>query len=124
MVAISSGGRLSTTNQPRSSRHFAAVLRPAPDSPLTTATSMPFIPCPLCACCEFARVRDRVYGARSVVPSGAATSFRGVPSGQRRTNHLGGPAADSRHLRYLVHPCLLQLPHRAVLLDHGCIAVL
>src|SRR3954469_19007287 len=41
MVAISSGGRLSTTNQPRSSRHFAAVLRPAPDRPVTTATSIP-----------------------------------------------------------------------------------
>src|SRR5207248_2081886 len=34
-------GRLSTTNQPRSSRHLAAVLRPAPDSPVTTATSTP-----------------------------------------------------------------------------------
>ncbi len=30
---ISDGGRLSTTNQPRSSRHLAAVLRPAPDMP-------------------------------------------------------------------------------------------
>ena len=32
MVVISSGGRLSTTNQPRSSRHFAAVDRPAPEN--------------------------------------------------------------------------------------------
>ena len=46
IVAISSGGRLSTTNQPRSSRTFAAVLRPAPDSPLTSVTSVP------CGCCD------------------------------------------------------------------------
>ena len=37
--AISSGGRLSTTKKPRSSKHFAAVLRPAPDSPVTTTVS-------------------------------------------------------------------------------------
>src|SRR6478735_3533694 len=41
MVVISSGGRLSTTNQPMSSRHFAAVDRPAPDSPETIATWIP-----------------------------------------------------------------------------------
>jgi hypothetical protein len=39
IVAISSGGRLSTTKKPRSSRHLAAVLRPAPDRPLTTTVS-------------------------------------------------------------------------------------
>jgi hypothetical protein len=39
IVASSDGGRLSTTNQPRSSRHLAAVERPAPDSPVTTTTS-------------------------------------------------------------------------------------
>ena len=33
------GGRLSTTNQPRSSRDFAAVLRPAPDKPEMIAIS-------------------------------------------------------------------------------------
>ena len=41
IVSISSGGRLSTTNQPRSSITFAAVLRPAPERPETMATSMP-----------------------------------------------------------------------------------
>ena len=41
IVVISSGGRLSTTNQPRSSRHLAAVDRPAPDSPETIATWIP-----------------------------------------------------------------------------------
>src|SRR3712207_6877102 len=39
IVDSSDGGRLSTTNQPRSSRHLAAVDRPAPDSPVTTTTS-------------------------------------------------------------------------------------
>ena len=43
MVVISSGGRLSTTNQPRSSRHLAAVDRPAPESPETIATWMPAV---------------------------------------------------------------------------------
>src|SRR5207248_1451993 len=33
------GGRLSTTNQPRSSRHLAAVLRPAPDIPVSMVSS-------------------------------------------------------------------------------------
>ena len=32
------GGRLSTTYQPRSSRVFAAVERPAPDIPVTTTS--------------------------------------------------------------------------------------
>ena len=41
IVVMSAGGRLSTTNQPRSSSTFAAVLRPAPDRPLIRATSMP-----------------------------------------------------------------------------------
>ena len=39
MVANRPGGRLSTTNQPRSSRHFAAVLRPAPDRPVMIVIS-------------------------------------------------------------------------------------
>ena len=38
IVSSRPGGRLSTTNQPRSSRHFAAVLRPAPDSPVNTTS--------------------------------------------------------------------------------------
>lgn len=41
IVGISAGGRLSTTNQPRSSRHLAAVLRPAPDIPeMITSSGM------------------------------------------------------------------------------------
>ncbi len=39
IVAIRLGGRLSTTNQPRSSRTFAAVDRPAPDMPEITTSS-------------------------------------------------------------------------------------
>ena len=39
--AISSGGRLSATYQPRSSSTFAAVPRPAPDRPVTRTTSIP-----------------------------------------------------------------------------------
>src|SRR5690606_33980924 len=38
-VGSNSGGRLSTTNQPRSSRTSAAVLRPAPDMPETSTSS-------------------------------------------------------------------------------------
>ncbi len=41
MRAMSSGGRLSATYQPRSSSTLAAVPRPAPDSPVTRTTSMP-----------------------------------------------------------------------------------
>ena len=44
--AISSGGRLSATYQPRSSSTLAAVPRPAPDSPVTSTTSMPDSPRP------------------------------------------------------------------------------
>src|SRR6266508_1477302 len=36
---ISAGGRLSTTKYPRSSRHFAASERPAPDRPVITVKS-------------------------------------------------------------------------------------
>jgi hypothetical protein len=39
MVGSNPGGRLSTTNQPRSSRDLAAVLRPAPDIPVMTTMS-------------------------------------------------------------------------------------
>ncbi len=38
--AMSSGGRLSATYQPRSSSTLAAVPRPAPDRPVTSTTSM------------------------------------------------------------------------------------
>ena len=38
---ISWGGRLSATYQPRSSSTLAAVLRPAPDRPVTNTTSVP-----------------------------------------------------------------------------------
>src|ERR1022692_1812326 len=39
MVGSRSGGRLSATNQSRSSSDFAAVLRPAPDSPVMITIS-------------------------------------------------------------------------------------
>ena len=39
-LSSSSSGRLSTTNQPRSSRSSAACDRPAPDSPVITSTSV------------------------------------------------------------------------------------
>ena len=39
MVGSSPGGRLSTTNQPRSSSDLAAVLRPAPDMPVMITRS-------------------------------------------------------------------------------------
>ena len=69
IVAISSGGRLSTTNQPRSSSTLAAVLRPAPDSPLTSATSMPV----------GLSAGDAVEAARSVRTSGAGARRPATP---------------------------------------------
>ena len=39
IVGSRSGGRLSATNQSRSSRDFAAVLRPAPDIPVMMTIS-------------------------------------------------------------------------------------
>src|SRR5947208_16776931 len=39
ILPISAGGRLSTTKYPRSSRHFAASDRPAPDRPVITVKS-------------------------------------------------------------------------------------
>ena len=40
MLVIRAAGRLSMTNQPRSSRDAAAVERPAPDIPVTTRNSL------------------------------------------------------------------------------------
>ena len=45
IVGSRSGGRLSATNQSRSSRDFAAVLRPAPDIPVMMTISG-VLPCP------------------------------------------------------------------------------
>ena len=39
LLPISAGGRLSTTKYPRSSRHFAASDRPAPDRPVMMVKS-------------------------------------------------------------------------------------
>ena len=44
MVGSRSGGRLSATNQSRSSSDFAAVLRPAPDIPVMITISGPAFP--------------------------------------------------------------------------------
>ena len=44
MVGSSPGGRLSATNQSRSSSDLAAVLRPAPDIPVMITTSGASVP--------------------------------------------------------------------------------
>src|SRR5437763_2231800 len=96
MVAISSGGRLSTTNQPRSSRHLAAVDRPAPERPLTTATSIPDPRMSSCALTLFLlRSRPRFHDA-------------GLP-GQRRHYGLRGTPAEAGQRRDLLDPGLLEL---------------
>src|ERR1041384_7299913 len=93
IVEISSGGRLSTTNQPRSSRHLAAVLRPAPDRPVTTATSIP---------------------DSDIVPL--------FVSHERRGDGLGGAPAHPRHAADLVDTGRTQAFQRAEMLDQRGLA--
>src|SRR5262245_53127757 len=112
MVEISSGGRLSTTNQPRSSRHLAAVLRPAPDSPVTTATSTPedgtVVVGGSASCCSSLMMITSldVRGARH----------------QRLVHRLRGLRADARGAAYLLDTRLTQSLQRAEMLQQGGLA--
>ena len=107
-AAISAGGRLSTTNQPRSSRHLAAVLRPAPDMPEMITSSgrlgpprpasalvtarRPRSSCSL-ACLRRRRVRSPAVPRRPVVsmisPVAVFTAVRPGPPGEGRDDGLG-----------------------------------
>ena len=79
--AAAAGGRLSTTNQPRSSSSLAAVLRPAPDMPVTT-TSWPRRP----------RRPRRVRRSSGLLD----LAGRGVHADGPRPLRLGGERGDDR----------------------------
>src|SRR6478672_8352178 len=93
MVGSSPGGRLSTTNQPRSSSDLAAVDRPAPDRPvmmtISTGSSAALI------------VLSYVVGAQSGGDGG------------------GQPGADAGHGRDLLDARRAELAHRAEVLEQG-----
>ena len=63
------GGRLSMTNQPRSSRARAALERPAPDIPDTSSSSKPAIPSPR-ASTRWSSRRSSFWGAGHRVSCG------------------------------------------------------
>src|SRR5690606_27839648 len=109
IVAINSGGRLSTTNQPRSSRHLAAVLRPAPERPLTTATSIPA--CSSLTALPFSDIDTGTFPVLLRAPSGSPFCR------QRRVHGLGQPAPEARDFSYFLHTRLAQLPHRSEVLE-------
>src|ERR1041384_3627764 len=94
IVEISSGGRLSTTNQPRSSRHLAAVLRPAPDRPVTTATSTP---CAWSSGVSVMSLLSRLFGFVLILAPRA-------PLGRQRTVYQRSSVrADPRYTADVVH---------------------
>src|SRR5690348_7134818 len=91
MVGSNPGGRLSTTNQPRSSSDLAAVDRPAPDMPVMTTMSA---------------------GSSAVL-----IMFPCLVGAQRRRNGSGQPGSDARHRRDLLDARRAELTHRAELLE-------
>ena len=143
MVGISAGGRLSTTNQPRSSRHLAAVLRPAPDMPeMITSSGMAALSASagrarVHLCTVSRRVPARralcssflLAGLAAARPVGAPSSSMispvavftagaaGAAAGQRRGDRLGGLAADARHLADLLDRRRAQPLQRAEVLE-------
>src|SRR5271166_1332161 len=93
MVGSRPGGRLSTTNQPRSSSDLAAVDRPAPDIPVMTTMSAGRQP--------FSCVLSRLIGTQGGRDGG------------------GEPGADARYRRDLFHARCAELTHRAEVLEQG-----
>src|SRR5436305_10050408 len=91
MVGSSPGGRLSTTNQPRSSSDLAAVDRPAPDRPVMTTMSA--------GSSAVLIVLSQVVGA------------------QGRRDGGGQPGSDARYRRDLLDARRAKLAHRAELLE-------
>src|SRR5258708_17736885 len=91
MVGSSPGGRLSTTNQPRSSSDLAAVDRPAPDRPVMTTMSA---------------------GSSAVL-----IVFPHVVRAKGSRNGGGQPGSDTRHRRDLLDARRAELAHRAKLLE-------
>src|SRR5690349_2040714 len=105
IVGSRPGGRLSTTNQPRSSRDLAAVDRPAPDRPVMmtmSAMSSALIGFPRLirtAPVALAGGSARGVGGDGFPPAGAGGA---VPPGQYRRDGGGQPGADARHDRDLL----------------------
>src|SRR4029077_9759167 len=96
MVGSRPGGRLSTTNQPRSSSDLAAVDRPAPDRPVMTTMS--------------------------TGSSGALMMSPWLGGAQRRDDGGGQPRADARHRRDLLYGRRAELAHGAEVLEQGLAA--
>src|SRR5579859_8266550 len=90
IVGSRPGGRLSTTNQPRSSSDLAAVDRPAPDRPVMTTMS---------------------------AISAAAIAFPRLIATECGRDGGGQPGADARHGRDLLHARRGELADRAEVLD-------
>src|SRR5580692_11109578 len=106
IVGSRPAGRLSATNQSRSSSDFAAVLRPAPDMPVIMTISWPelspFIICPPIV-------------AIAVRRPGRVACTSPVAGMQRRVHALGSDLAESGRLRYLLRRRGRQLAQRAEL---------
>ena len=98
-LGMSAGGRLSMTNQPRSSRLSAACERPAPDRPVITTNSLTGASLPV----TVAPARACSTARRRSAPTGSArsTSSRGHGGG---VGVLGRPGQEARRRRRLVHP--------------------
>ena len=90
-VGSSAGGRLSTTNQPRSSRHFAAVLRPAPERPVMIASCTG-------RRCRRLRARGGLAHRGQHLSGHRIDSGFSRPAGQRRDDRLSGTRPDPGHL--------------------------
>src|SRR5580704_10616361 len=99
IVGSRPGGRLSTTNQPRSSGDLAAVDRPAPDSPVMTTMSAG---------------SSTVRMTFSCVPRGARACCA-----ESRCDRDGQPGADARHGRDFLGARCAELTHRAEVLEQG-----
>ena len=105
MVGSSPGGRLSATNQSRSSSDLAAVLRPAPDIPVMITTSGASVPvtrgparfapaCPAAPACLAVRDSRRPPVRGVAVP--VATILLIIRAGpERREHRRGDPRADT-----------------------------
>jgi hypothetical protein len=113
MVGSSPGGRLSATNQSRSSSDLAAVLRPAPDIPVmitTSGASVPVTRGPAPACLA---VRDsRRPPVRDVAVPVAIVLLIIRAGPERREHRRGDPRADAGQPGDLWLGSCGQLAHR------------
>src|SRR5579863_411778 len=99
IVGSRPGGRLSTTNQPRSSSDLAAVDRPAPDRPVMMTMS--------------------AISSAALMMFPCLIGIRGLIRTQGGRDGGGQPGADARHGRDLLHARRGELADRAEMLDQG-----